>query len=87
VAVVGPASDISRSVVVRTEVEFVDLRPADLEWYLATGEPVGKAGGFSIQGRGGLFVRSLRGSFSNVVGLPLVETARLLGAATNPQIA
>jgi predicted house-cleaning NTP pyrophosphatase (Maf/HAM1 superfamily) len=53
-----------------------------LEWYLATGEPFGKAGAYAIQGAGGVFVSSVQGSVSNVVGLPLttvVALARRLG--------
>jgi septum formation protein len=47
---------------------------------VATGEPLDKAGAYAIQGRGGTLVAELEGSFSNVVGLPLEETARLLAA-------
>jgi septum formation protein len=46
--------------------------------YWQTGEPLDKAGGYAIQGRGGLFIESIMGSFSGVVGLPLFETAQLL---------
>ena len=48
--------------------------------YVATGEPLDKAGAYAIQGRGGALVAGLEGSFTNVVGLPLEETARLLAA-------
>ncbi|MCH8829951.1 MAG: Maf family protein, partial [Planctomycetes bacterium] len=57
--------------ITRTDVSFradVDHR---LEWYLRTGEPTGKAGGYALQGAGSLFVTEVRGSLSNVVGLPL----------------
>ena len=47
---------------------------------MATGEPLDKAGAYAIQGRGGALVAGLDGSFTNVVGLPLEETARLLAA-------
>jgi septum formation protein len=47
--------------------------------YCATGEPLDKAGAYAIQGRGALFVERLEGSYSGVVGLPLLETAKLLG--------
>lgn len=49
-----------------------------LDWYLATGEPIGKAGGYAIQGAGSVFVTKLDGSYSNVVGLPLEETLAML---------
>ena len=59
-------------------VAFKRLAPAEIDWYLESGEWRGKAGGYAIQGRAGRFVRFLRGSYSNVVGLPLFETANLL---------
>ncbi len=68
--------------VVRTDVTFrADARKL-LDWYLDTGEPVGKAGGYALQGAGSLFVEQLTGSISNVVGLPLeavVECLQELG--------
>jgi len=63
---------------VTTEVFFVALRPEVCAAYLATDEPWDKAGSYAIQGLGGAFVREIRGSYSNVVGLPLVETWELL---------
>lgn len=64
--------------VVTTDVTFVALTPEAVEWYLATGEPYDKAGAYAIQGAGGVFVESIRGSVSNVVGLPLTTVASLL---------
>lgn len=49
-----------------------------LDWYLATGESRGKAGGYAIQGAGSVFVTAIEGSYSNVVGLPLENTVELL---------
>jgi nucleoside triphosphate pyrophosphatase len=66
--------------VVETEVEFVALSEAVCSAYLATAEPWDKAGAYGIQGLGGAFVRSIRGSYTNVVGLPLSQTWRLLDA-------
>jgi septum formation protein len=51
---------------------------AEIEAYVATGEPMDKAGAYAIQGRGAALVAGLSGSFSNVVGLPVEETAALL---------
>jgi len=65
---------------VETSVEFIRLTRALCEAYLATDEPWDKAGAYAIQGLAGAFVRSIRGSYSNVVGLPLCETWQLLGA-------
>ena len=59
-------------------VAFKRLTPGEIEWYLGSDEWRGKAGGYAIQGRAGRFVRFFRGSYSNVVGLPLFETANLL---------
>ena len=64
--------------VAMTVVAFDRLPASTIDAYLAGGEWHGKAGGYGIQGCAALFVRSLRGSYSNVVGLPLFETARLL---------
>ncbi|MFP2770051.1 Maf family protein [Oceanisphaera sp. KMM 10153] len=65
-------------VLVTTEVSFRMLSDTDLEWYWASGEPTDKAGGYGIQGLGGRFVERINGSYSAVVGLPLVETEALL---------
>ncbi|WP_343595853.1 Maf family nucleotide pyrophosphatase [Acinetobacter sp.] len=66
--------------VVQTRVEFQILTPSDMENYWATGEPVGKAGGYAIQGIAARFIPRIDGSYTNVVGLPLHETAALLKA-------
>ena len=63
---------------VSSEVLFADLDEAAIAWYVDGGEPLDKAGAYALQGRGGAFVREVRGSVSNVVGLPLFETAALL---------
>jgi len=64
--------------VVSSVVAFKRLTREDLAWYLDSGEWHGKAGGYAVQGRAAAFVRFLSGSYSNVVGLPLYETAGLL---------
>jgi septum formation protein len=66
------------TVVVAAQVLFDPLSDAQIDWYVATGEPLDKAGAYAIQGIAGAFVRELRGSVSNVVGLPLAETLELL---------
>jgi septum formation protein len=60
-----------------TSVTFAVLDEAMIDWYLATGEPFGKAGAYAIQGAGGVLVRRIDGSVSNVVGLPLDTTVDL----------
>lgn len=80
IAVVTPAGALRTRRVVSV-VAFARLTEADLRAYLASGEWDGKAGGYAIQGRAAAFVRFLSGSYSNVVGLPLFETASLLRSA------
>lgn len=62
-------------------VTFQRLTPADIDWLIGRGDWQGKAGGYAIQGAAEAFVRSLSGSFSGVVGLPLNETRLLLAAS------
>lgn len=69
---------------VTTEVRFRPLSHDEILAYCHTGEPLDKAGGYGIQGRGGVFVDGLQGSYSAVVGLPLEETAMLLAEAGEP---
>lgn len=61
-----------------TEVEIRPLTRAEIDWYVATGEPLDKAGAYAIQGFGGNLVNALRGDYYNVVGLPLVPLISLL---------
>jgi septum formation protein len=67
-----------------SRVRFAAMNEQDIERYWRTGEPVGKAGGYAIQGYGALFIAHLSGSFSGVMGLPLHETAQLLTQAGFP---
>ncbi len=83
VCVVG-ADGRPRVRVVDTIVAFKALSAAEIDWYVASGEGMGKAGGYAIQGKAEVFVRFLSGSHSNVVGLPLFETRALLTAAGVP---
>ena len=64
-----------------SEVTIAELNDAEIAAYVATGEPLDKAGAYGIQGLGGRLVRAVVGSYTCVVGLPLVETHRLLVAA------
>ncbi|CAB4766801.1 MAG: septum formation inhibitor Maf [Actinobacteria bacterium] len=65
--------------VVSSSVTFLDLQPEMIEWYVGTGESAGKAGSYAIQGHGSALVASSAGSMTNIIGLPLEETAQLLG--------
>lgn len=64
-----------------TDVTFLELEPAQIEAYLASGEWTDKAGAYGVQGLAGMFVSEIRGEYSNVVGLPLCLLARLFREA------
>jgi septum formation protein len=76
VLVRGPGGE--RAEVVTTRVRFLPLEDAEIEWYVASGEPDGKAGAYAIQGRAARFIDRIEGSWSNVVGLPLATVSLLL---------
>jgi nucleoside triphosphate pyrophosphatase len=76
VVVRGPAGECAE--VVTTRVRFLPLEDAEIDWYVASGEPEGKAGAYAIQGRAARFIDRIEGSWSNVVGLPLATVSRLL---------
>lgn len=61
-----------------SEVRFRPLEDAEIHRYVATGEPMDKAGAYGIQGRAALFIEEIRGSYTGIMGLPLFETAQLL---------
>lgn len=68
-----------RSFVQKTEVEFYKLSDETIDKYIATGEPMDKAGAYGIQGKGSVLVKGITGDYFNVMGLPIAETARFLG--------
>jgi septum formation protein len=78
IAVVDARTGRFETAAVVSRVRMADYDDAEIDAYVATGEPLDKAGAYAIQGRGGALVAGHEGSFSNVVGLPLEETARLL---------
>ena len=63
---------------VQTAVKVKVLSPIEMEWYVQTGEPFDKAGGYPIQGVGSFMIESIRGSYTNVVGLPICELVQML---------
>jgi septum formation protein len=63
---------------VQTAVRIKSLTTAEIEWYVQTGEPFDKAGGYAVQGIGAFMIESIRGSYTNVVGLPLCELIQTL---------
>ncbi len=63
---------------VASQVLFKNVPPDELEWYVATNEPYDKAGGYAVQGKASFFISEIRGSYTNVVGLPLCEVVEAL---------
>ncbi|MBW1742784.1 MAG: septum formation inhibitor Maf [Deltaproteobacteria bacterium] len=63
---------------VESKVLFKTLSDAEIDWYIRTGEPFDKAGGYAVQGLGSFFVKRIEGSYTNVVGLPICEVMEYL---------
>lgn len=63
---------------VRTRVHLIHMSAQEIQWYVATGEPMGKAGAYAIQGRAARFIDWIEGSWSNVVGLPVAAVDGML---------
>ena len=78
------AAGVARTRLADTIVAFKPLSAAEIEAYIASGEGLGKAGGYAVQGYAEAFVRFLAGSHSGVIGLPLFETRALLRTAGLP---
>jgi septum formation protein len=72
---------VARSGVERSRVTFAPMSENELRWYVATGEPLDKAGGYHVDGRGALFIEAVEGSPSNVAGLPVRLALRLFREA------
>ena len=79
VAVVGPKG--TQVVSERTEVAFRPLTEGEIRAYIATGEPMDKAGAYGIQGYGALLIEGIRGDYYNVMGLPVCRLGRMLAEA------
>ncbi len=79
--IIGPSGEPVHSEAVTTHVRFRPLTGREIDAYIRTGEPFGKAGGYAIQGIGAFMVEAISGSYTNVVGLPLCALVRALVAA------
>jgi septum formation protein len=78
-SIVKPPGEVLHSEIVATKVRIKPLAAHEIEGYIKTGEPMDKAGAYGIQGIGSFMVREIEGSYTNVVGLPLVELLQALG--------
>jgi septum formation protein len=78
VALIDAGNGVVRKGFETTRVRFSKLTSQEIQAYINTGEPYGKAGAYAVQGRGALLVESLNGCYSNVVGLPLKKVAGML---------
>jgi septum formation protein len=63
-----------------SQVRFAHMTPAQIKSYADSGEPMGKAGAYAVQGRAAAFIEHISGSYSGIMGLPMFETAQLLRA-------
>lgn len=82
ICVVGPQKNLDKPIT--TKVKFKSLTEKEIKDYIATGEPMDKAGAYAIQGKGSFMVRSFSGSESNIIGLPLDELKILLKKTRYP---
>ena len=64
---------VYKTKVVQSAVRFKKISPEEMKWYVNCDEPYDKAGGYAVQGKGSSFIKSIRGSYTNVIGLPLCE--------------
>ena len=76
--ILNVSKDIMYRDAVETRVFVRDLSDAEILRYIKTSEPLGKAGSYAVQGKGGYMVKEIKGSYSNVVGLPICEVAEVL---------
>ena len=81
VALINNPENAPHCVVQISEVEFATLSAEEIDAYIATKEPFGKAGAYGIQGSASAFISKINGSYSGIMGLPLFETAQLLDHA------
>ena len=81
VALVNPEAGSLKVAHEVTEVRFAEMSEDEISWYVASGEPMDKAGAYAIQGQGARFVKEIRGDYFNIVGLPVRLVYELVGGA------
>jgi len=81
VTVMNAASEHHDTRVAESEVRMLPLDAREIAWYVETGEPMDKAGAYAVQGIGAMFIDSIHGSYTNVVGLPLALLFQMLRRA------
>ncbi len=72
-AIARKAASVCRTKIIKSAVRFKNISAPELSWYIASKEPYDKAGGYAAQGKGASFIKSIGGSYTNVIGLPLCE--------------
>jgi len=77
-SIIKESADVHIDNTVESQVRFREMTGEEIEWYVRTGEPFDKAGGYAVQGKGAVFVQEIRGSHTNVIGLPLCEVITTL---------
>jgi septum formation protein len=80
----GDSPDTARVALSVSRVKFAELSDAQIAAYVASEEPMGKAGAYAIQGRASLWIESIEGSYSGIMGLPALQTAQLMAQAGQP---
>lgn len=72
-SIINSGKTVCRTKVIQSTVRFKSIRREEMHWYINCAEPYDKAGGYAVQGKGACFIKSIRGSYTNVIGLPLCE--------------
>lgn len=76
--IANAVAKIYKTKVVQSAVKFKKISAEEMNWYVSCDEPYDKAGGYAVQGKGACFIQSIRGSYTNVIGLPLCEVLEAL---------